>query len=67
MPGLAKLVPILPGLAQLSSVSDSEDAEANLAATRAVFSSTSLNRDANPFSQSYSGSYLIFVTLFTQP
>ena len=52
---LAKLVPILSGLAELSSVYDSEDAEANLAATKAVFSSSSLNNAANPFGQSYSG------------
>lgn len=59
VPGLAKLtklVPILTGLAELASVSDGEDAEANLAATRAVFSSPSLNRAANQFGgQSFSG------------
>ena len=59
VPGLArlsKLVPILTGLAELASVSDSEDAESNLAATRAVFSSPSLNRAANPFGgQAFSG------------
>merc|ERR1719239_100442 len=55
---LAKLVPILTGLADLASVSVSADAEANLAATRNVFSSSSLNRAAgNPYRQqsSFSG------------
>merc|ERR1719348_2889678 len=59
VPGLAKLsklVPILTGLAELASVSDGEDAEGNLGATKAVFSSPSLNRAANPYSsQSFSG------------
>jgi len=53
---LAKLVPILRDLVDLASVSDYEDSEANLAATRAVFSSSSLNRAANPYyRQSASG------------
>merc|ERR1719348_1844279 len=54
VPGLAKLsklVPILTGLADLASVSDNEDAEGNLVATKAVFSSPSLNRAANPYGQ----------------
>merc|ERR1719348_1396692 len=54
VPGLAKLsklVPILTGLADLASVSDIEDAEGNLVATKAVFSSASLNRAANKYGQ----------------
>merc|ERR1719348_1133807 len=54
VPGLAKLsklVPILTGLAELASVSDREDAEGNLGATKAVFSSPSLNRATNPYGQ----------------
>ena len=54
VPGLAKLsklVPILTGLADLASVSDIEDAEGNLVATKAVFSSPSLNQAANPYGQ----------------
>merc|ERR1711962_363472 len=37
VPSLAKLVPILTNLAELASVSDEEQAAANLAATKAVF------------------------------
>merc|ERR1719348_855094 len=50
---LSKLVPILTGLAELASVSDGEDAEGNLGATKAVFSFPSLNRAANPYSSQY--------------
>ena len=55
---LAKLVPILRDLADLASVSDYEDSEANLAATRAVFSSPSLNRAANPYYRQSTGGFV---------
>ena len=44
---LAKLVPILTTLAELSFVSDCEDAQANQDATRNVFSSSSLSSSAS--------------------
>jgi len=49
---LAKLVPILTTLAELSLVSDSGDAQENLAATRNVFSSLP---STSPVSDSYGG------------
>jgi hypothetical protein len=49
---LAKLVPILITLAELSLVSDSGDAQENLAATRNVFASLP---STSPVSDSYGG------------
>merc|ERR1711962_1534838 len=49
---LAKLVPILTNLAELASVSDEEQAAANLAATKAVFRLPSKNEDTKAPEQS---------------